>query len=134
MRLPSSLGLILLQVLLVTPMGAAISLGAMHQSKADGVLVGSVSRGPVTPHGPVGGIWGGPVAAALIDIATDDNKAITSVVSDSLGNFRVALPPGEYRVTMATVRGARPRNMPANITIRAGSETRLNIFLDTGLR
>jgi carboxypeptidase family protein len=134
MKLLSSLGLIFLQVLLVTPMDAAISLGAMHQTQADGVLVGSVSRGPVSPHGPAGGIWGDPVAAALIDIATADNKAITSVLSDSLGNFRVALPPGEYHVTMATVSGARPRNMPATITIRAGSETRLKIFLDTGLR
>jgi hypothetical protein len=59
---------------------------------------------------------------------------MTSVVSDSLGNFRVALPPGVYHVTMSPVRGVRPRNMPATITIRAGSETRLNIFLDTGLR
>jgi hypothetical protein len=53
---------------------------------------------------------------------------------DSLGNFRVALPPGKYHVTMAIVRGARPRIMPATITIRRGSETRLKVFLDTGLR
>ena len=106
----------------------------MRQSQAIGVLTGSVSRGPRTPNEPAHGRQQGQVGGARIDIATSDNKPVTSVLTYRWGRFSVNLPPGTYRVTMPAMHGARPRNMPATVIIAGGVEKRLDIFLDTGLR
>jgi hypothetical protein len=106
----------------------------VHQSQAEGVLMGSVLKGPLTPHEPAHAPERSRVADARIDITTADHKPVTSVLSDAFGNFKVNLPPGKYQITMHAVHGARPRNMPVTVTIAAGEEKRLDIFLDTGLR
>ncbi len=106
----------------------------VHQSQPEGVLVGSVLKGPITPHEPAHAPQRSRVAGARINIATINNKPVTSVLSDSFGNFKANLPPGRYRITVGAMHGARPRNMPATVIITAGAENWLNIFLDTGLR
>jgi hypothetical protein len=107
----------------------------VSQPEATGVLAGSVSRGPLTPHEPVGGrSRRAQVAGARIDIATADDTPVTSVETDSLGDFKLNLPPGTYRLTMPSLHGARPRNLPATVTITPGQEQRLDLYLDTGLR
>jgi hypothetical protein len=134
MRSQRPLQLLLFQLILVTPL-LAPAQEPMRQHQVEGVLVGSVSRGPLTPHEPAHhALRRSLVAGASIDIMTVDNYPVTSVKTDSLGNFDVKLPPGKYRVTMRAVNGARPRNMPAIVIIAAGAKKRLDIFLDTGLR
>ena len=126
--------LLLFQLIVAVTFRVANAAGSMDCPEAKGVLLGSVSRGPLTPHEEAGALRGHPVEGVRIDVATVDNKHVTTLVSDSSGNFKASLPPGKYRVTMEAVDGARPRNMPAMVSISAGKETRLNIFLDTGLR
>jgi hypothetical protein len=91
--------------------------------------------GPLTPHEPTHGRRRrAQVAGARVDLATVDGIPVTSVETDSSGDFRVQLPPGTYRVTMPAQHGARPRNLPATLTIAPGREQRLDLYLDTGLR
>ena len=106
----------------------------MDRPDAKGVLLGSVSRGPLTPHEEAGARQGNPVEGARIVVSTIDNKPVTTIVSDSSGNFKISLPPGKYRLTTEAVDGARPRNMPATVSLTAGKETRFDFFFDTGLR
>lgn len=95
-----------------------------------GVISGTVSRGPITPNQPSGQPGAAPVPNARVEIATTDGNPVTSAQTDAQGNFRIALPPGTYRVTMPST---RTKSVPATLTISAGEEKHLNIMIDTGL-
>jgi len=102
-----------------------------------GILVGSVTKGPLSPveQQPGGAPPSMGVAGARIDIATAKGKPLTSVVTDSGGTFRVQLPPGTYKLTMPSLYGAMFANdLPAIVTIAASEVKRVDIHLDTGIR
>jgi hypothetical protein len=40
----------------------------------------------------------GPIAAGSVSLVTRDGKSAGSAITDSLGHFRVAAPPGKYRL------------------------------------
>lgn len=94
------------------------------------VIAGTVSRGPVTPNQPAGHPGAAPVPNARIDVATPDGTAVTSTQTDAQGNFRIAMPPGTYRITTAS---GRSKDLPATVAISPGEEKRLDITIDTGL-
>jgi Carboxypeptidase regulatory-like domain len=100
------------------------------------MLVGSVTKGPLSPVEQPGGAPSSlGVAGARIDIATAKGNLLTSVVTDSGGTFRVKLPPGTYKLTMPSLYGAMfTKDLPAIVTIAAGEVKRIDIHLDTGIR
>ena len=108
---------ILAEMLLVPLLlgGGASQLVATGNDQSSGVLVGSVTKGPLSPVARRGG---SPpslgVARSRIDIATAKGKPLISVVTDSSGNFRVKLPPGTYNLTMPSLDGAMfTKDLPA---------------------
>jgi hypothetical protein len=107
---------------------------ADHQSS--GVLFRSVTKGLLSPvvrpglSEPPSG-----VAAAQVDIASADVKALRSVETDSNGAIRVSLPIGTHQVSTPSLYGAMfIRDLPAIVTIATGQEKRFDIHLDTVIR
>jgi carboxypeptidase family protein len=100
-----------------------------------GTLKGRVTRGPLAPVERVGIPNSAPVAAARLEITTSTGGKITTVGSDSDGEYSAQLAPGTYLVTVTWPAGAFNRpNLPATVTIKAGESTHLDIRLDTGIR
>ena len=85
--------------------------------------------------GPIPGGSSAPVAAASVGIASVGSSHIWWVVTSGDGSFAIAVPPGTYLVTMEARPGmGMARNLPASVTVKSGQQTRLDIYLDTGLR
>ena len=67
-------------------------------------------------------------------ILSDGKKEITRVTADQDGNYRVALPQGDY---ILDVQGRRPggvRAKPQPFTIVANQTVRVDMAIDTGVR
>ncbi len=105
-----------------------------NELKNRGFLRGTVIKGPLSPASPPGVSGNAPVSGARVDIATADGNSM-SVQTDSAGNFRIALAPGTYRITMPSLHGAMfSKDLPATVTISPDQEQSLTIVLDTGIR
>lgn len=104
-------------------------------ARSTGVLEGSVTKGPLAPMVRPGMPSASGISGAHIDIATADGGPVTSVETDSAGNFKLDLPAGTYKVTMPSLYGAMfSKDLPATVIIVPGEEKRLDIHLDTGIR
>ncbi len=101
-----------------------------------GTLTGRITRGPTSPvSGP--GITAPPSArAAGAELKIFDSKGamVATARADAGGLYRLALPPGDYRVERGGGFSGAARNLPAMVTISPGGETRLDIWVDTGIR
>jgi hypothetical protein len=80
--------------------------------------------------------WGGTNYSEypLIIRSRDGEKEITRVIADGDGNFRLALPSGDY---VLDVQGRRPghvRAKPQPFTIVSSQTVRVDMDIDTGVR
>jgi hypothetical protein len=68
-------------------------------------------------------------------VAHVDGRPAASATTNAQGEFRLTLPAGTYQVTLG---GLQPiesvKNLPLTATVRPGTETRLEILIDTGVR
>jgi hypothetical protein len=70
----------------------------------------------------------------LIIRSQDEKKEITRVTPDGNGNYRVALPPGNY---VLDVQGRAPghlRAKPRRFTVVSNQTVRVDMDIDTGVR
>jgi hypothetical protein len=70
----------------------------------------------------------------LIILSKAGQKEVTRVTADRKGNYRVALPPGDY---VLDVQGRAPRHLRANpqpFTIVSNQTVRVDMDVDTGIR
>jgi hypothetical protein len=71
----------------------------------------------------------------LIILSQDDNKEIARVTADRNGNYRLALPPGNY---ILDVQGRQPkghvRAKPQPFTIASSQVAHVDMDIDTGVR
>jgi hypothetical protein len=71
----------------------------------------------------------------LIVLSQDGKKQITRVTADGNGNYRVALPPGDY---ILDVEGRLPkghvRAKPQHFTVTSNQIARVDMDIDTGIR
>ena len=71
----------------------------------------------------------------LIVLSQDGKKEIARVTADGNGNYRLALPPGEY---ILDVQGRLPkghvRAKPQPITVVSNQTVRVDMDIDTGVR
>jgi hypothetical protein len=71
----------------------------------------------------------------LIILSHDGKKEITRVTADKNGNYRVALPPGDY---VLDVPGRRPkghvRAKPQPFTVASNQTVHVDMNVDTGVR
>jgi len=106
------------------------------QSASFGKLAGRVTRGPMAPvSGPR--IKSSPpasVSGVEIRIFNSKGAMVATARTDGDGFYRVALPPGNYRVERGAGFSGAARNLPAKVAISPGAETRLDIWVDTGIR
>ena len=74
-------------------------------------------------------------AYPLIILSRDGKQEITRVTADENGNYRTALPPGDY---IFDVHGRMPkghvRGTPQPFTVTSGQTTHLDMNIDTGIR
>ena len=70
----------------------------------------------------------------LIVRRRDSGKEIAHVSADARGNYRVALPPGEYMLDIQRQPPKRIRANPKPFTIAADQTARVDMEIDTGIR
>ena len=106
---------------------------------ADGYLEGKAAIGPLQPVQRVGVPPPTPspgvcTARGLVVYSADGR---TEVVRFSFGPdclYRVALPPGDYRVELARSGIDISKDLPQTVTITSGQVTLLDVNIDTGIR
>jgi hypothetical protein len=63
-----------------------------------------------------------------------DGKEITRVTADSEGNYRMALPPGDYVMDVQGRARGHVRAKPKRFTVVSNQTTRVDLNIDTGNR
>jgi len=74
----------------------------------------------------------------LIVLGKNNGKEVTRVTADTNGNYRVALPPGDYVLDVRRGANGRPlghlRAEPHPFTILPNQTVRVDMDIDTGIR
>ena len=101
-----------------------------------GVLVGQVTRGPVSSVESLAGRLGpSPAANIRIVISSVAGEAVTSGMTDRRGDYRIDLRSGTYQVGIVSLAEMEyTKDLPAMVAVTAGQETRLDFHIDTGIR
>lgn len=132
---------IALSLTIILAVAAAVFLAdqsvAAYGGKApagDGVLSGTVTRGPVSPVQRPGESSSKPASGVMIIFRSPEGEEVASTVTGGDGRYRVNLPPGTYRVEVPRTRLGLPKGLPREVAVSEGKETSLDIYLDTGIR
>ena len=101
-----------------------------------GVLTGRATRWPPGPVQEGASTQLGPGAAGVrILVAHIDGRPAASATTNAQGEFRITLPAGTYQIALG---GLQPtefvKNLPRTATVQPGTETRVEILIDTGVR
>jgi Carboxypeptidase regulatory-like domain len=101
-----------------------------------GTLTGRVIRGPTLPVGGPGisPPPSPPVAGADLKIVDSKGVVVATARTAGDGHYRVAVPPGQYRVERGASFSGVTKNLPSLVAISPGQETRLDVLVDTGIR
>jgi hypothetical protein len=101
-----------------------------------GTLTGRVTRGPTFPVGGPGISVppSPPVAGAELKIVDSKGVVVATARTAGDGHYRVAVPPGQYRVERGASFTGVTKNLPSLVAVSPGQETRLDILVDTGIR
>jgi hypothetical protein len=75
-----------------------------------------------------------PYKTTLVVWRSDGDQEIARVETGSDGHFRVAIPPGTYRIGPAKTARALPRGGEETVTVVAGKFARVTISFDSGMR
>lgn len=70
----------------------------------------------------------------LIVLSGDEKKEIAHVAADGNGNYRVALPPGDYVLDVQDRRRRHVRAVPQPFTIAPNQTAHVDMSIDTGVR
>src|SRR5206468_10361954 len=70
----------------------------------------------------------------LIILSRDGKKEIARVTADENGNYRVALPPGDYVLDVQGRSRGHVRAKPQRFTVVSNQTVRVDMNIDTGVR
>ena len=70
----------------------------------------------------------------LIVLSRDGEKQIARLIADENGNYRVALPPGNYVLDIQNRRRRHVRAKPQPFTVASNQSVRVDMNIDTGVR
>src|SRR5262245_16456012 len=70
----------------------------------------------------------------LIILSRDSKTEIARVTADENGNYRVALPPGDYVLDVKDRRRRHVRTMPQPFTVVSSQAAHVDMNIDTGMR
>ena len=110
------------------------SVTAQTESGIEGqTLISPTRPGPVRADAPPDVA---PYPATLAIVSTASNREVARFKTGSDGRFRVALPPGEYRVIPVQERPGRfqPRASEEVVNVLPGQFARIEIHFDSGMR
>jgi hypothetical protein len=99
-------------------------------------IMGQVTIGPACPVMQVDSPCPDrPFQAVLTVTDPLGEKTIATLRTDASGYFRLALPPGDYRLVPQTPSpAAPPRAQPMPFRLKAGQWLELNVTYDSGIR
>jgi hypothetical protein len=97
------------------------------------LLHGTITRGPTTPVCQVGRSCTEPMAGALL-VFTRNGRVAARARSDAQGHYSVRLRVGTYTVNMDVRPKIGSGVKPQTITLRRAVPTRIDFFVDTGIR
>jgi hypothetical protein len=101
-----------------------------------GTLTGRITRGPMFPVAGPGMPTPSaqPVIGAELRLLDPKGAVVATVRTDVDGLYRVAIPPGQYRVERGAGFTGMTKNLPALVSVSPGNETRFDVWVDTGIR
>jgi hypothetical protein len=101
-----------------------------------GVLAGRATRWPPGPVQQRPGAEAAPGVAGLrILVAHGDGRPAATATTNAQGEFRIRLPAGTYQIALGGLQPTQSvKNLPRTVTVQPGTETRLDILIDTGVR
>jgi hypothetical protein len=70
----------------------------------------------------------------LVILSRDKQTEVAHVTADEHGNYRTALPPGDYVLDVQNRRRHHVRATPQPFTIAANQTVRVDMAIDTGVR
>jgi hypothetical protein len=70
----------------------------------------------------------------LIILSQGEKKEIARVTADGNGNYRAALPPGDYVLDVQARARGHVRAKPQRFTIVSNQTVRVDVNIDTGVR
>jgi hypothetical protein len=97
------------------------------------LLHGTVMRGPTTPVCQVGKPCNAPMAGAVL-VFRRNGVVAARARSDANGRYSVRLRLGTYGVSLAVRPKLGSGLKPQTVTLRRVAPTRIDFFVDTGIR
>lgn len=70
----------------------------------------------------------------LVILSRDEKKAVARVTADEDGNYRMALPPGDYVLDVQDRRRRHVRAVPQPFTVASNQTVHVDVNIDTGVR
>jgi hypothetical protein len=70
----------------------------------------------------------------LIVLSSNGKKEIARITADTNGNYRIALPPGDYILDVQGRAPGRVRAKPQPFTVASNQTVRVDMDIDTGIR
>jgi len=112
--------------------GACARSGSSPGSGGSGIQ-GTVLLGPTCPVETIEHPC--PVRPIVADVvvSSTDGKRVAGVRSGDDGRFSVAVPPGEYVVTVVELNGVQFAK-PLSVTVRDGRFVEVTVSVDSGIR
>lgn len=119
-------------VVVISGLALVVATGA-QATTARGTLVGTVTRGPVTPVCAVEQPCDEPAANVTL-VFSREQQIRGRVTTDRDGRYRIRLPAGTYVVRRAVAAAPDRKLDPRSVLVRAGRLTRVDFSIDTGIR
>ena len=109
-------------------LGAAAATGGATKPKNG--LYGHVTKGPLTPVCSATRPCDGPATSTRVGFVVPGH-AVHWTRTDGDGDYRIALPPGRYRIKSKVGFGVVH---PPAVRVKSGGYARKDLMLDTGIR
>jgi hypothetical protein len=90
-------------------------------------------RGPIVPVCAIEQPCDAPARNVTL-VFTRSGHVMGRAVTNEDGLYRVRLPAGSYAVRRAAVAGIDRRLEPNDVRVRSGRTTRVDFYIDTGIR
>lgn len=75
-----------------------------------------------------------PVTGAQLRILSRLGELAATAHTDGAGNYHIKLAPGSYTVTEGSPRPGPTKDLPAQVTINPGHDTRLDVRVESGIQ
>jgi hypothetical protein len=96
-------------------------------------LHGTVVRGPTEPVCRMGQACSAPAVGAVL-VFSREGRVVARARTDVDGRYAVRLAPGTYAVRRPSAPAIGTGLRPATVRVVRGHSTRVDFFIDTGIR